>query len=273
MQLAQGQVCVVVPAYRAALGPGETMALQQCCKVLGRYPMVLAQPQSLDSSRLMSEFGLSTAEKFEDRHFASVASYNDWLLTPEFYARFSAYQYILIHQLDAFVFRDELSEWCARGYDYIGAPWMDARALSSGLALRRLLFKRWLYQKLEKKDRDGVSPHPAWYRFGVGNGGFSLRRVQAMIDVLRQLAGELAQLRGSGKLPNEDLFYGLMANRRGAALNIPGYATAAGFAIEFCPARSVQLLNGGRLPFGCHAFDKHEPDYWRAVFATYGYQL
>lgn len=45
------------------------------------------------------------------------------MLSAEFYERFLAWDYILLCQTDAFVFRDELADWCARGYDYIGAPW------------------------------------------------------------------------------------------------------------------------------------------------------
>ena len=31
---------------------------------------------------------------------------------------------MLIYQLDAYVFKDELLNWANKGYDYIGAPWL-----------------------------------------------------------------------------------------------------------------------------------------------------
>jgi len=44
------------------------------------------------------------------------------MMSPAFYDAFKAFDYILIYQLDAFVFRDELEYFCSLGYDYIGAP-------------------------------------------------------------------------------------------------------------------------------------------------------
>ena len=34
---------------------------------------------------------------------------------------------MLIYQLDAFVFQDDLAYWCQQNYDYIGAPWLRDR--------------------------------------------------------------------------------------------------------------------------------------------------
>jgi hypothetical protein len=36
-------------------------------------------------------------------------------LSASFYERFLDTKYILIYQLDAFVFKDELQEWCDKG--------------------------------------------------------------------------------------------------------------------------------------------------------------
>lgn len=44
------------------------------------------------------------------------------MLEADFYRRFGKYKYMLIYQLDAFVFSDKLLDFCEMGYDYIGAP-------------------------------------------------------------------------------------------------------------------------------------------------------
>lgn len=36
--------------------------------------------------------------------------------------------------------------------------------------------------------------------------------------------------------------------------------------------REVSSLNG-QLPFGCHAWNIPGTEYWRLIFAQYGYQL
>ena len=78
-------------------------------------------------------------------------------MSKQFYFRFLPnYKYMLIYQLDAWVFTDNLQEWCDKGYDYIGAPFLSIVKKNSP----RVIFK------------------------GVGNGGLSLRRIQYCIDVL-----------------------------------------------------------------------------------------
>jgi hypothetical protein len=47
------------------------------------------------------------------------------MLSIDFYKRFRDYKFILIYQLDAYVFRDELEYWCEQDYDFIGAPLIE----------------------------------------------------------------------------------------------------------------------------------------------------
>ncbi len=54
-----------------------------------------------------------------------------------FYKQFLNYEYILIYQLDAFVFKDELN-YCSQGIDYVGAPGCVQRII---LILLKLNFK------------------------------------------------------------------------------------------------------------------------------------
>lgn len=61
---------------------------------------------------------------FPDTYFKGIAGYNRLMMSPEFYETFAQWEYILIYQTDAWVFSDRLSEWCSKGYDYIGAPWI-----------------------------------------------------------------------------------------------------------------------------------------------------
>lgn len=88
---------------------------------------------------------------FNEQYFDSVKSYNELMLSVDFYRSFREYQYMLIYQLDAFVFEDQLEYWCNKGYDYIGAPWIKAN-------------KKF---------------HPT-----CGNGGFSLRKIDSFIQLL-----------------------------------------------------------------------------------------
>jgi hypothetical protein len=61
---------------------------------------------------------------FPEAYFKNISGYNKLLLSPVFYSRFIDYKYICICQFDTFIFRDELSYWCKKSYDYIEAPWL-----------------------------------------------------------------------------------------------------------------------------------------------------
>ena len=103
-------VIIVVPIYRPELRETERMSLLQLQRVLGDYPRVFLAPASLSF-----DFGALG-------YFDGLSGYSCLMLSDEFYARFADYQYVLIYQLDAFVFQDTLRAFCALGYDYIGAP-------------------------------------------------------------------------------------------------------------------------------------------------------
>lgn len=45
------------------------------------------------------------------------------MMSEAFYQLFSDCEYILICHTDAWIFRDDLSAWCQKGYDLIAAPW------------------------------------------------------------------------------------------------------------------------------------------------------
>ena len=83
----------------------EKASLIQCSRIFGgRREIVLAVPEKLDCSLYLKIIPSARIERFDDKFFVSVSSYSHLLLTPEFYLRFSAFDYMLIYQLDAWVF-------------------------------------------------------------------------------------------------------------------------------------------------------------------------
>jgi len=241
-------VAVVIPVYRADMSAYERISFRQCLRVLGHYPIILVKPQGLDLGDLLATHpGLATAS-FADSFFENVAGYNHLLMSEAFYAEFARFQFILIHQLDAFVFRDELREWCARGYDYIGAPHVTQRLARAGsrgnprLALRKVLM----------------------------NGGFSLRNVAAC----RRFLWIFRRFYGTWK-GNEDGLFSLHYPRLylgSAFLNLPTWDQALPFAFEQRPAECY-ALNHHRLPLGCHAWERYDLEFWRPFFRENGYEI
>ncbi|SFF47947.1 hypothetical protein SAMN04488120_10590 [Fontimonas thermophila] len=265
--------CVVVPLYRTTLTKNERIALIQCDRLLAAHPRVFAKPRSLDATALLREFpGFGTVD-LDDGALASVRSYNALMLSADFYRRFAQYEYILIHQLDALVFHDALAEWCAQGYDYIGAPWIKPRTLRSPLAYARARIKKRIYDWLDRTKPDSVIPHSARIHFCVGNGGFSLRRVGAFIDVTERFADAIRDFLQAVPALNEDIFFSLGINGHSTGLRIPDFRTAVRFAVEAAPREVLARYTGGELPFGCHAWEKMDLAFWQSVLRRYGHEI
>lgn len=262
---------VLIPHYRATLTAAERLSLSQCVRVLGGWPLVLVVPASVDVAPLQREWPQLQVERFDDACFRSVAAYNRLMLSDAFYARFEAYRHVLIHQLDAFVFRDALADWCARDWDYVGAPWLRATDPRNAFDAWRRRAKQYWYRRLDLRANGGVALHRAQRDEGVGNGGFSLRRVAAMRAALRARADVLPRyLDPAHDTAHEDAFFGIEVNRHRPLLRIPSLSEAVQFAWEAEPARAQRLCGGG-LPFGCHAWNKLHPDFWRPLFESLGY--
>jgi hypothetical protein len=227
-------VAVVIPVYKADPSESELMSFQQCLSVLGKHPIVLIIPQGLDTSRYLQDSKDDiTIQKlsFAPSFFSSIKGYSQLLLSRQFYNALKQYEYILIYQLDAWVFKDELSKWCALNMDYIGAPWLSIPPITSG---KKPIIN--LSNMLKNK---------------VGNGGFSLRKTDTHLR-WSWWATFIFSL-----LPkNEDIIWSIFV-----PLKKPDCLTALNFAFEMEPEKSIELTNG-KLPFGCHAWEKYNPQFW-----------
>jgi glycosyltransferase involved in cell wall biosynthesis len=236
------KVCIAVPIYVEQLGPHECASLRQCLHILGKYRIVFFGPENLNTTAydaIAREYGASyTVKRFPDVYFSSPATYSKLMLNVDFYNSFNQSEYMLIYQLDSWVFRDELKAWCAKGYDYIGAPWFEGYA---------------------EAYEDSALIEPS------GNGGFSLRKVSAIIRYLYTLqmkivAGELNKLNIRCD-ENEDRLLLRAFSYVYPDLVVAPVSEAMSFAFEVQPERLYALT--GKLPFGCHGFSRYGKDFWK----------
>lgn len=248
-------VVVAVILHHAPLTPVEKVGVLQCLRMLSRHPIVVVAPIGLELPRMLQKL---PAERFPEQCFRSVRDYNRLVLSPEFYERFDAYDYILIHQLDAFVFRDELMQWCHQGFDYIGAPWMGVQFPRSQ-EWDALLAAHTPPGAVEKWRNKTL----------VGNGGFSLRKVRTMKRILETYP---LLLRTWGDR-HEDGFWGIAARLclPESDYCLPSAEEAMAFAFETRPEECMNKL--GRLPFGCHAWNKIAPAFWKPWIQEAGFRL
>ena len=263
------KVAVVIPTYKNSLNAFELLALQQCKKILSAYPVIVVKPKSLV---LQAEFALLDHQTlaFEDAYFKDIKGYNRLMLSADFYKSFLDYEYILIYQLDAFVFKDELASWCRKRIDYIGAPWIRKIGYTDIVKAVKSKLQYYFHTRFNLQ-KNGL-PSDKQFENKVGNGGFSLRRVKKFYELSKSLRPKIDQyLNHIEHQFNEDMFWSVEVNRKRKILNIPNYKVGLKFAFEFAPERAF-ALNNNQLPFGCHAWDKNL-DFWRPIFEQCGYQI
>ena len=222
------RAAVAVPYWGAPLGEDERISLRHLDAYLGRYDRyTVSAGEALP--------GLEV-KRFPRRFFRDPITYSRLLLSKRFYEAFSDYDYLLVYQLDCLVLRDDLDAWCRRGLDYVGAPWLP------GPAARFV-------------------DEPA-----VGNGGFSLRRVEAFLQVLDAAGERYARRWVAGRADSrfeahEDLFWSFEAKSFRPDFRIATVEEALRFAFEVEPHRAFELARGN-LPFGAHAWAKYDRAFW-----------
>lgn len=253
---------VVVPVYRPLTDPAEMLSLEQTLETLAEYPVYLVGPASLQTyfeGLRVSLSGRLQNVIFAEQYFESIQGYNDLLLSKKFYLAFDRFEYLLIVQTDALVLSNALEFWCSKQYSYIGAPWFDGY----------------------------TTPTFPLTLNSVGNGGFSLRRVPDFLKVLsrprifknvlmqswpgsivsnvyRYLKDYHSLVYGDAHLNidvNEDLFWGLFVPAQCSFFRVPQATEALAFAFEAHPDFLYQL-NQQTLPFGCHAWQRYQPEFW-----------
>lgn len=247
---------VVVPFYKSHVNSYESISLHRCVSVFGCDRITLISPEHLD----MQNYRDFKIARFADAFFSSVSAYNRLMLSSEFYDYFADYKYMLIHQLDAFVFYDDINYWIDKNYDYIGAPWLGQSWP------RNLMFSLWkpiwarsfLYRQLFENVNIG------------GNGGLSLRKVASArmaLNILRKYANNW-----DCNDCNEDVFWSIFVPYVLPYYKVPDEKESAYFSLEQLPRIGFEM-NGGKLPFGCHAWEKWDIEFWRPHFAAYGYAI
>ena len=227
---------IIIPVYKADMTANELLSLRRVIHVLISHPLILCAPTGLDISAYIAEYQGFRVEYFDKEYFESIAGYNRLMLSPIFYGRFQANEYILIYKLDSDVFRDELDLWCNKGYDYIGAPWVVSPPKNPEAKKPRFDMAKMMLGK-------------------VGNGGFSLRKVKTHLRASKKL-GFLIRFFPK----NEDFFWCCIAPRF-IKYKRPTLTEALGFSFELAPSMAFEQ-NKNKIPFGCHAWEKYEPEFW-----------
>lgn len=260
MTLNDSNVAIIIIHHKPTLEWFEEIALQQCKEVFCKRDRFLVCPKNLPTQKHREiDKDLITASVLESC-LSNYHNFNLFKCTPNLYQYFSHYDWVLFYELDCFAFEDKLDFFCKQSFDYIGAPWFAG------------------YDKAD----------PSAAPVGVGNGGFSLRRVSACLKTLHTLLppkfiislrkkfGNLISTRPIPPLRQydrsivesklglatgqEDIFWSQIAVTINPEFRVADYQMAKEFSFEVNPARLYREL--GHLPFGCHKWHLYDRSFW-----------
>jgi hypothetical protein len=152
----------------------------------------------------------------------TICQYNKLLTSETFWRTFHS-EYVLITQTDAILFQKSevnIYDYIESEYDYVGAPF----------SLKRWNDFRNVYRNNEK-----------WTSTNAGNGGLSLRKVQAMLDTIEQVPYL------SIPFAPEDVYFSYAFNQVNFKIKLPTPDEAAQLFYE-------HMDTDEGIPFGAHKF-------------------
>ncbi len=263
------KVVILIPlSSRPGLTEDEEISLRQIRHYFGKYEKILIAPEGMEVNH--EGFGV---KYFPRRFFGSVAAHARMLNTAPFYRDFEDYEYIFFHHLDALAFSDQLEEWCNKDIDYIGPPWIKSpdspwvdrpRVGNGGFTLLRIR------KNLEAfRNRHRAEPITYWLDL------FSYHAtapVIAMMErwkgvfplsiVIRRILREWYEI--EDPCPNNrntDIFWSDKAVMYLPDFKVASVEDGLKFAFEVSPRFCLEL-NGGKMPFGCHAWTRYDRAFW-----------
>lgn len=248
------EVIIVIPVYKENMTYYEEISLRQCRSVLWKYDIAFVAPAGLNMAAYQKIINIPTIY-FSENYFKSVDTYNNLMMAKGFYSRFKKYRHMLVYQLDAFVFADELERFLDLNFDYIGAPWL------SGMPYYEYSFHGMKYfRRICPSFNKPIELY-------VGNGGLSLRNIAAVIKILDEHSETVKTWSGS-----EDIFFSFCGKNNSSDFTVASIDVALRFSFETEP-RVCYELNKNKLPFGCHAWEKYDMKFMGKYIREFGYEI
>lgn len=261
---------ILIPIYKESLKDSEVVSLKQALKVFQKQEIIFFGPETLDCEiyRELCQKGYSrdfTFHKFPDEFFSDLLAYNKLMLSPSFYQEFAEHDFMLLYQLDSYVFEDQLDMWADKGFDYIGAPWfkgfntstpnsaMFSFAGNGGFSLRNISKTKQLLESMTKK----VDHWYFWSTFVHVGYRYKLKQLKHWFSYATKSAMNLVE--------ELEIYEDIVMARLGPVWNknykVALPTDAMKFSFDMHP-QVLYKLNGSQLPFGCHAWDKSN-EFWK----------
>ena len=96
------KIAIIIPFHKQTLNDHEEKSLQCLLKKTEKENIFLILPK-----KFKENFNYQNIKKihFDDKYFKSQKTYNQLLLSIDFFLRFQSYNYILFYQVDSFLIK------------------------------------------------------------------------------------------------------------------------------------------------------------------------
>ena len=221
--------CVVaIPVYKTNLTNNEIASLIQIYNILSsKYNIVLVGPENLDFNVYEKILNKNVnILKCNPEYFKTIRTYSYLCETYQFYQCFNDYNFMLLYQLDGWIFKDNVRKFILLDYDYIGAPWLN---------------------------------NPAAPDCHVGNGGVSFRKISKFIDICKNI--DKKYLSNQYLTQFEDYFFCNTCKKiLKDDFEIPNMSVASTFSLDGNDNYWIEK-NNGKLPMCLHKWEFKQ--YWK----------
>ncbi len=284
--IASSSCCIVVPVHTINWSAEEKTAMVVCLRKLAAYDFVFVHKESISSETILHSCLFDTPKdvslKFMpvcDAELSSIAAYNRLLLSLWFYQAFAEWEYMLLFQLDAWILNGDLKSWIEKSYSYVGAPWASNLGPdkncphigvgNGGLSLRciRDMIKVLCSSEFSQRPVLGlgelINKNYLFCRYDhrhilLWPLIFS-KRLKNTVLMACGWKNTLKFFVCTGE--HEDIVLSLLASKVYTWFRLPVIAEAAHFSIETNP-RGIFEAFGVDKPFGCHAWERYDRDFF-----------
>ncbi|NIJ53354.1 DUF5672 family protein [Dyadobacter arcticus] len=228
-------VSVLIPILNPQINPTEEKMLHHCLATLYKYPLIFITFEGADLSIIKEHNEEIDVIYFPKKYFRSRDHLASLFLLEDFYERFNWCDFLLVHELNSWVIKDELYYWCKQGYDYIKA----APVFQSGKQVNDDFLSRVTGLKEDEKRAFGQ---------GYTDNGLYLCQIEHMTKTLKSKKKEAYQYRNNDLIHADSVFWDIEANRFWPYLRKPTAIVRQHFAqnaINFNGAKSLPFALTG----------------------------
>lgn len=227
-------VTVIIPILESQISPTEEKLLHHALAILAEHPLIFVAGEGADLSVVREHAENIDVVHFPKRFFESRQHFGQLLLMADFYDRFNWCEFLLVHELNSWILKDELHYWCKQGYDYLKAGPLLPHAVRAPGVLKRI---------------SGLSEEEKrLYGSGYAGNGLYLCRIERMTATLKSKRSAAHEYRHNADLPQADsLFWELEANRFWPHLRTPTDVVRSHFAqfgVQYQNSTSPFALTG-----------------------------